>query len=144
MRAICTSGSCRSCASPWPIRQLPAEIRDRNWIPFTERDPFEPSMERLLTALERRPRPVQAHTRWLVKAIEWEREERDRSFLLRGSELKAADAWLASVPEGADPAPTQLQRQYLLASREAAARRQRRVGASLAWRSCRSGCSCSR
>ena len=113
--------------------QLPAEIRDRNWIPFTERDPFEPSMERLLTALERDPDHLREHTRWLVKAIEWEREERDRSFLLRGSELRAADAWLATVREGADPPPSSLQRQHLLASREASARRQRAlVGASLA------------
>jgi WD40 repeat protein len=113
--------------------QLPAEIRDRNWIPFTERDPFEPSMERLITALERDPDHLREHTRWLVKALEWEREGHDRSFLLRGSELKAADAWLATVREGADPPPSSLQRRHLLASREAAARRQRAlVGASLA------------
>jgi len=118
---------------PVPDDQLPAEIRDRNWIPFTERDPFEASMERLLTALDRDPAHLREHTRWLVKAIEWEREGRDRGFLLRGSELKAAEAWLATVPEDADPAPTSLQRQYLLASREASVRRQRAlVGGSLA------------
>ena len=57
--------------------------------------------------------------------MEWDTEGRDNSFLLRGSELKAAEAWLASRPEDADPAPTPLQREYLLARREAAARRQR-------------------
>ena len=118
---------------PVPDEHLPAEIRDRNWIPFTERDPFEPSMDRLLTALDRDPDQLREHTRWLVKAIEWERKGRDRSFLLRGSELKAAEAWLATVPEGADPAPNSLQRQHLLVSREGSARRQRAlVGASLA------------
>jgi WD40 repeat protein len=113
-----------------PDDELPAEIRDRNWIPFTEGDPFEPSMERLLTALERDPEHVREHTRWLVKAIEWQREGRDRSFLLHGSELKAGESWLATAPEGADPAPTSLQRQYLLASREASARRQRALAAA--------------
>ena len=39
--------------------------------------------------------------------------------------LKAAETWLAATPEHADPAPTPLQREYVLASRNAAARRQR-------------------
>jgi hypothetical protein len=53
------------------------------------------------------------------------RRGREGSFLLRGSELKAAEAWLAASPEDADPAATPLQREYLLASRESAARRPR-------------------
>ena len=112
--------------------QLPVEIRERNWIPFTEADEFEASLARLVTALDTDLEAAKAHTRWLVKALEWETERRDRSFLLRGSELKAAEAWLAASPEDADPAPTPLQREYLLASRESAARRQRMlVGASM-------------
>ena len=118
---------------PVPDNELPAEIRDRNWVPFTERDAFESSMQRLLAALDRDPDHLRAHTRWLVKALEWDSERRDKSFLLRGSELKAAEGWLASRPEDADPAPTQLQREYVLASREAAARRQRAMmGAAVA------------
>ncbi len=105
--------------------QLPAEIRDRNWIPFTDDGQFDPSMARLVKALDTDLEAARAHTRWLVKALEWDAEARDKSFLLRGSELKAAEGWLASSPERADPAPTALQREYLLASREAAARRQR-------------------
>jgi WD40 repeat protein len=112
--------------------ELPAEIRDRNWIPFTEADEFDASLGRLVTALDTDLDAAKAHTRWLVKALEWDTEGRDRSFLLRGSELKAAEAWLAASPEDADPAPTPLQREYLLASRESAARRQRLlVGASM-------------
>ncbi len=110
---------------PVPDDELPAEIRNRNWIPFTERGAFDSSMQRLLAALDRDPDHVHAHTRWLVKALEWDSEGRDKSFLLRGSELKAAERWLASRPEDVDPAPTQLQREYVLASREAAGRRQR-------------------
>ena len=112
--------------------ELPAEIRDRNWIPFTESDEFDASLGRLVAALDTDLEAAKAHTRWLVKALEWEVESRDRSFLLRGSELKAAEAWLAASPDTADPAPTSLQREYLLASREAAARRQRLIaGASV-------------
>jgi WD40 repeat protein len=110
---------------PVPDSELHAEIRNRNWIPFTEDAEFDAGLARLLNALDTDLDAVRAHTRWLLKALEWESEGRDKSFLLRGSELKSAEAWLASRPEDADPAPTQLQREYLLASREAAARRQR-------------------
>jgi WD40 repeat protein len=109
---------------PVPDSELHAEIRDRNWIPFIEEAEFDHGVARLLAALDTDLEAVKAHTRWLVKALEWDSEARDKSFLLRGSELKAAEAWLASRPEGAEPAPTQLQREYLLASRDAAARRQ--------------------
>jgi WD40 repeat protein len=116
-----------------PDPELPPAIRDRSWIPFTERDQFESSLDRLLAALDRDVEHAKEHTRWLVKAIEWDMEKRDGSFLLRGAELKAAEAWLAGVLEGVEPAPTTLQREYLLASREAAARRQRTaVAVSLA------------
>jgi TIR domain len=119
--------------APVEDSELPPEIRDRNWIPFTETDEYDASLARLVTALDADLDAVRAHTRWLVKALEWDGEGRDRSFLLRGSELKAAEAWLAASREDAEPAATPLQREYLLASRESAARRQRLLaGASLA------------
>ncbi len=113
--------------------ELPVEIRDRNWVPFTDDTQFNPSLERLVKALDTDLEAAKAHTRWLVKALEWDTEGREGSFLLRGAELAAAEQWLATSPEGADPAPLPLQREYLLASRTAAARRQRMlVGASMA------------
>ncbi|HEY2436659.1 MAG TPA: TIR domain-containing protein, partial [Solirubrobacteraceae bacterium] len=118
---------------PVPDPDLPQEIRERNWIPFTEREEFEPALERLVSALDQDLEHAKAHTRWLVKAIEWDNENRDRSFLLRGSELTAAEGWLAGVREGVEPAPMHLQREYVVASRQAATRRARTlVSASLA------------
>jgi len=110
---------------PVPDAELPAEIRDRNWIPLTKDADFEQGIGRLVTALDTDLEATKAHTHWLVKALEWASTRRDSSFLLRGSELKAAEAWVAATPEDADPAPTPLQREYVLASRNAAARRQR-------------------
>ena len=112
---------------------VPEEIRQRNWIPFTEADDYDVSLERLVHAIDTDLQHCKEHTRWLVKALEWEAEGRDRSFLLRGSELKAAESWLARTPVDADPAPTTLQNEYILASRRAAARRQRALlGVSVA------------
>ena len=108
-----------------PDAELPPEIRDRNWIPFTDDADYDASLNRLVSALDTDLEAAKAHTRWLVKALEWDGESREKSFLLRGSELNAAESWLAASPEDADPAPTALQREYLLASRDGAARRQR-------------------
>ena len=112
---------------------LHSEIRNRNWIPFADDDGFEGSLQRLLRAIDTDLELAREHTRWLVKAIEWDSERRDPSFLLRGSELRAAEGWLARARDDVEPAPTILQREYLLASHTAASRRQRiLVGASLA------------
>jgi hypothetical protein len=86
-----------------PDSELPAETRDRNWIPFTDDASFNPSMGRLVTALDTDLEASKADSRWLVKALEWDKERRDNSLLLRGSELEAADEWMGSSPEDADP-----------------------------------------
>jgi len=115
-----------------PDDGLPEAIRVRNWIPYTADVDATAASERLVAALDTDLAYVHAHTRWLVKALEWDAKDRDRSFLLRGSELASAEAWLAGAVDDADPAPTALQREYLLAGRTASARRQRiLVGVSL-------------
>ena len=40
-------------------------------------------MGRLVTALDTDLEASEADTRWLVKALEWDKEGRDNSFLLR-------------------------------------------------------------
>jgi WD40 repeat protein len=116
---------------PVPDPDLPQAIRERNWIQFTEDEAFGRSVDRLITALDTDLAHAKEHTRWLVKAVEWDGEGRDRSFLLRGAELAAAERWLASAT-GKDPEPSTLQFEYVYASRAASSRRQRAVvGASL-------------
>jgi len=103
---------------------VPEGVRVRNWIQFTEPEGFDSGVGRVVDALDTDLDWTKAHTRWLVKALEWEGGGRDRSLLLRGSELGAAEGWLASAT-GKEPEPTALQREYVAASRLAASRRQR-------------------
>ena len=115
-----------------PDDGIPDPIRERNWIPFEQDTEFEGSLSRVMSALDTDLGYRRSHTRWLTKAIEWDNEKRDRSLLLRGSELRTAETWLAGTTERSDPAPTTLQRDYLLASRQAAGRRSKMlVSASL-------------
>jgi len=115
-----------------PDDEIPEEIRNRNWIPFTDREDYAASLARVVQALDTDLELRREHTRILVKALEWDHEGKERSFLLRGAELKAAEGWLARTGPGADQASTALQRDYVLASQRAATRRGRIiVGVSL-------------
>ena len=62
--------------------------------------------------------------------MEWERSSDENSFLLRGIELRDAELQLARNTSK-DPHPTDLQREYVLKSRQATDR-QRRIVASIA------------
>jgi WD40 repeat protein len=110
---------------PVPDAEIPEEIRNRNWIPFTDSDDYDASLARVVHALDTDLELRREHTRILVKALEWDHENKERSLLLRGAELKAAEGWLARIGPGADQASTAVQRDYVLASRRAATRRGR-------------------
>ena len=106
--------------------EVPEEIRVRHWIPATHDREFDRTVERLVNALETDLKWGHEHTRLTVRALEWERSERDRSALLRGTELRSAEGWLAAGVDK-DPGPTALQTEYIVAGRAGAARRQRNL-----------------
>ncbi len=114
-----------------PDAEIPDGIRFRNWIPAGQDGDFETAVDRVLAAIETDLDWEHQHTRLTVKALEWDQGARDASFLLRGSELAAAEQWLAAGADK-DPGPSVLEQEYLLAARNAASRRQRALlGASL-------------
>jgi WD40 repeat protein len=117
---------------PVPDQEIPEEVRYRNWIPADGDGELQEVVERVLKALDTDLEWERQHSRLTVRALEWERSGRDRSSLLRGADLRSAEAWLAAGA-GKDPGPTALETEYVVAGRRAAARRQRGlVGASLA------------
>ena len=103
---------------------VPEGVRVRNWVPFVQQAQFEQGVARVVDALDTDLAWAKEHTRWLLKALEWEEENRERSFLLRGSELAAAESWLVRETDK-EPVPNALQRVYVAASRAASTRRQR-------------------
>jgi WD40 repeat protein len=103
---------------------VPEPIRVRNWIPAG--DDLDATVQRVIKALDTDLEHAQAHTHWELKALEWSEKGRERSVLLRAAELAAAETWLGPA-EAKDPPPTPLQREYFTASRQAVAKRQRRV-----------------
>ena len=116
--------------SPVADEEIPEEIRFRNWIPVVA-DPAH-DVDRIVAAIDTDLAWEQEHTRITVRALEWDAGGHNRSSLLRGTDLAAAEQWLAAGVDK-DPGPTALEQEYLLAARQAAGRRQRTlVGGSLA------------
>jgi WD40 repeat protein len=92
---------------------------------------FESEFAALVKALDTDLAWVQTHTRLLSRAKEWEREAKDRSFLLRGKDLRDAEQWIAKSG-GGDPKPSALHSQYILLSRQAATKLQRVIFGAVA------------
>ncbi len=99
-------------------KAVPQFLGALNWIFFHESDDFDSAFQSLIKALDTDLEYVRGHTRLLTRAIEWDTEKRDNSFLLRGNELREAEGWLVQGTEK-EPKPTPLQTQYIIASREA-------------------------
>ncbi len=114
----------------------PAEVRSEaaaiNWVYLRDQDPFDEGVEALVRAIDTDLEHAKAHTQLAAEAINWERSNHDRSRLLRGSELQDAERWLTEAA-AKQPQPTELQTQFVQASREAARRRGRIMFAGVAF-----------
>ncbi|KAM3104714.1 TIR domain-containing protein, partial [Phormidesmis sp. 146-33] len=95
-----------------------------NWLFFRETDEFDRGFADLVRAIETDLEYVRSHTRLTERAVEWEGKQRNESFLLRGMDLAGAEDWLV---QGASKQPqvTELQGEYIQASRLAETQRQR-------------------
>jgi len=99
------------------MKEAPATLSHLNWIFFSRpQDKFEEAFKKLITAVRTDFDWVQTHGRLQVNALEWERSQKENSFLLRGSELKDAEAQLLVNSEKL-PKPTALQHEYVSISR---------------------------
>ena len=107
-----------------PDEAIPEALGKFQRIDFGDSDDFDAKFTALMTAVDTDLAWVQAHTRLLTRAKEWEREGKDRSFLLHGKDLREAEQMVAKSAEK-EPKPTTLQSQYILASRQSATKTQR-------------------
>ncbi|HEY1846866.1 MAG TPA: TIR domain-containing protein, partial [Buttiauxella sp.] len=104
---------------------VPEPLAKLNWIFFRDSDDFEKATDTLISALDTDLKWVHEHTRLLTRAIEWNANGKNNSFVLRGDDLRSAEQWLAEAGAEKDRQPTALQTEYIIASRKAATRRQR-------------------
>ena len=101
------------------------EVASLNWVFFRENDNFEGALTQLISTMDTDLEWLKAHTRLTVRAMEWERRNRNESLLLRGDDL--AEAELLLIQADKQPPLTDLQREYIWHSRQSAVKRQRLI-----------------
>lgn len=104
------------------VRAMPRALADAEWVFLRKRDDPVFGFDRLVEALETDLEWRDQHTRLAGRTREWLDSDRDGSYLLRGADLRAAEAWLGEH-EGHREAPTREQAEYIARSRQAAGRR---------------------
>ncbi|MBZ0280692.1 MAG: TIR domain-containing protein, partial [Anaerolineae bacterium] len=102
------------------------ELKRINWLFFRETDDFDDAFAKLTVTAGQDPEHVRQHTRLLIRAAEWEANNRKPAYALRADDLRQAEIWLAAAP-GKDPSPTDLHRDYIEASRIVQAADEKRV-----------------
>jgi hypothetical protein len=115
-----------------PTEEIPAELAATQWISANDDEPIERVADEVVRAIDTDYDWTREHTQWLARALRWEEHDNERSRLLRGRELDAAETWLARQAEGKRPAPTTLQTEFIGASRQDERRRLRRIIAATA------------
>lgn len=75
--------------------EMHQEIRKFNWIYFQEEiDDFDKSFQDLMSSIRHQFNYVEQHTEFLVKALEWERHQKQSDYLLIRKERLQAESWL--------------------------------------------------
>ncbi len=102
---------------------VPHSLASLNWIFARKEDDFETAFQSLQESLDTDLDWVKGHTRLLVRATEWDQNNRNNSFLLHGDDL--SDAEIRSVQGNKQPEFLPLQREYIMTSRQYATKKQR-------------------
>lgn len=90
-----------------------------NWVYFREGiDDFEVAFTGLINLILRQADYVEQHTRFLAKALEWERHQKQTNYLLIGEERVQAESWLRIRFKDEQPPciPTDLHCEYICES----------------------------
>jgi WD40 repeat protein len=105
-------------------QDTPTQLGHLNYIFFSRDDDFDTAANKLIAAIQTDYEWAATHRRLQVKALDWERNGKDKGFLLRGLDLLDAEQDLATNTSK-DPHPTDLQREYVFESRKATDRQRR-------------------
>lgn len=98
------------------VHHLPPAIAERNWVFCRDGvDDFDHAITEIIKAIHTDYEWMKFHVNLQSKALEWERSNKDVSWLLRGKQLKQAELMLVAGGQK-EPLPTDLQRHFVSAS----------------------------
>ena len=100
-------------------QNMHSTIQKLNWVYFQEdKNDFEKSLADLVKLLRSHPNYLEQHTKFLTKALEWERNQKQTRYLLTGSDKYQAEDWLKIRFKDEQPPciPTDLHCEYITES----------------------------
>jgi WD40 repeat protein len=99
-----------------------------NWIYMRPRkEDFKSALSLLLECIHTDLDWVRQHTRLLQRAAEWEQKKRNKSYLLRGTDLSDAEAWMIESTKDMSRSVLPIQAEYINTCRREAMRQQTRL-----------------
>ena len=99
--------------------QVPLELRELQYIDLTDNVKEEDYLldeSQLLKILNRDAAYYNEHKVLLTKALKWKRQKENPSILLRGYNLRSAEAWLKVAQKRTQHPPTPLQEEFITQS----------------------------
>lgn len=113
------------CRHETDSEDLHPALAARQWIFFRAKDDPAQAFESLVSAIRADWSELRQQARLLRRAREWSAQDRDRSQLLRGKDLRLAEQWGVRT-KGADFGPTPLHSEFIQNSRRDQRRRRTR------------------
>jgi len=103
-----------------------ADLKHINYFSFTPQDDFDSRFLALMNIIHTDYEHKERHTTLHLRALEWDKRNRDSGFLLIEKELEDAEQWL-NQSNGKTPIPTELHITYIQASRDSETHRTKRT-----------------
>jgi WD40 repeat protein len=89
-----------------------------NWVNFANDKDVPTNLPQLIEALDTDLAYIRSHTRWFIRAQDWERRGKLPDALLSGKDLSQAETWLKGS-KGKEPEPLDIHERYIKESRVA-------------------------
>ena len=112
-------------------QEIPDQISSHNWVFMKDESGLKEMLPKLVESINTDLEWVKAHTRLLVRAVEWLGADRRASLLLRGADLEQAERMHAESQLGKEPALNPQQMDYIRSSRQEARRARTRLIAGI-------------
>jgi WD40 repeat protein len=110
---------------PAKSQAMHEKLASTNWVYMRKDDNFDETLPKLIDSIQTDLEWVSTHTQLLNLAMEWERRDRNNSYLLQGTGLEEAEKWMAEAANQEKRQVLPLQAEFIRASRQSAVRRQR-------------------
>jgi len=103
------------------IEDLHPALARVQWIDFRQHGgDFYANFSQLVRTIDTDREYVRNHTKWLSRALDWDKDGKSKELLLRGSEESIARYWLKKATEkDQQPFASELQREFITKSTEA-------------------------